>query len=394
MKKTPQKRPKLAISIGDINGIGLELLLTCHKKISKFCEPYYFIHKRLLKQGLKKLDLHLDDDFHIVEFDKGEVFEFKEDKSSKKLRISSFISPIQSKSKSEFSIQASKIDKNSGLYSFLSFQSACYFTQQGFAKALITLPIHKKAWQLANIDYKGHTGALSDFFKQDAIMMLGCSKLFVALFTEHIPLNEVSKRIQIPALTRFLINFYTQTHFKNIGVLGFNPHAGDYGAIGGAEEEKMRKAVQISNVFLNLKENHKNQNFLEAYFEKNNDAYILEKLLKEPKIYDMLYQKMHIKHFYIPEILVADTAFSKASLKHCNRLVSMYHDLGLAPLKALYFEKSVNISLNLPIIRTSVDHGTAFDKAYKNAKLSTKSYEEAVKSALKLIKTKHSSRHF
>ena len=64
----------------------------------------------------------------------------------------------------------------------------------------------------------------------------------------------------------------------------------------------------------------------------------------------------------------------------------MYHDLGLAPLKALYFEKSVNVSLNLPIIRTSVDHGTAFDKAYKNAKINTKSYKEAVNFAIYLAK--------
>ncbi|EPE1842151.1 4-hydroxythreonine-4-phosphate dehydrogenase PdxA, partial [Campylobacter jejuni] len=71
-------------------------------------------------------------------------------------------------------------------------------------------------------------------------------------------------------------------------------------------------------------------------------------------------------------------------LKNCNRLVAMYHDLALAPLKALYFDKSINVSLNLPIIRVSVDHGTAFDKAYKNAKINTKSYFEAAKFAINL----------
>ncbi|EPA2463917.1 4-hydroxythreonine-4-phosphate dehydrogenase PdxA, partial [Campylobacter jejuni] len=69
---------------------------------------------------------------------------------------------------------------------------------------------------------------------------------------------------------------------------------------------------------------------------------------------------------------------------NCNRLVAMYHDLALAPLKALYFDKSINVSLNLPIIRVSVDHGTAFDKAYKNAKINTKSYFEAAKFAINL----------
>ena len=99
-----------------------------------------------------------------------------------------------------------------------------------------------------------------------------------------------------------------------------------------------------------------------------------------------LEKELKIQHFYQPNPLVADSAFTKNALKHCNRLVSMSHDLALTPLKALYFDKSVNVSLNLPIIRTSVDHGTAFDKAYTRAKISTKSYKEAVKTALHLAK--------
>ncbi|MBR4141535.1 MAG: 4-hydroxythreonine-4-phosphate dehydrogenase PdxA, partial [Campylobacter sp.] len=85
--------------------------------------------------------------------------------------------------------------------------------------------------------------------------------------------------------------------------------------------------------------------------------------------------------------LVQDVAFNPISLKNCNRLVAMNHDAGLAPLKALYFDESINVSLNLPIVRTSVDHGTAYDIAYKGV-AETKSYENAVKSALEFASVK------
>lgn len=87
--------------------------------------------------------------------------------------------------------------------------------------------------------------------------------------------------------------------------------------------------------------------------------------------------------------MVPDTIFSPLSRKNYKYFVAMYHDQGLAPLKALYFDESVNVSLNLPIVRSSVDHGTAFDIAYKNnRKLNTKSYINAIKEAILLAKAK------
>lgn len=84
--------------------------------------------------------------------------------------------------------------------------------------------------------------------------------------------------------------------------------------------------------------------------------------------------------------LVPDTAFSPNNRKNYKYFIAMYHDQGLAPLKALYFDESINVSLNLPIIRTSVDHGTAFDIAYKNKNPNTKSYINAIKEAIVLSK--------
>ena len=87
-----------------------------------------------------------------------------------------------------FDIKAGEIDAKSGLYGFLSFKAASYFVYKKYAHALLTLPIHKKAWEEASLKYKGHTDALRDFFKKNAIMMLGCKELFVGLFSEYVPL--------------------------------------------------------------------------------------------------------------------------------------------------------------------------------------------------------------
>ena len=355
---------KIAVSVGDLNGISLELILKSHKKLSKICTPYYFIHKNLLLKACKLLDKKLPKDFHIVEFYGSKDCVFKGNKFYSKLDVSY---------ESDYEIRPSQIDKKSGAYSFASFKAACNFVSMNYAKALVTLSIHKKAWQEAGISYKGHTEALRDFFKQEAIMVLGNKKLFVALFTEHIALRDVSKHITVEKLCNFFINLYKSSKFKKIGVLAFNPHASDFKTIGGEEEEIMLRAIRISNVYLKQKEQSKQ---------------VLEKLIADENFLRHCEASSSGKNIYLEDLLVADTAFRADALKRCNRLVSMYHDLALAPLKALYFDESVNISLNLPIIRTSPDHGTAFDKAYKNAKISNKSYIEAVKTALKLAKIK------
>lgn len=371
------KKPKIAISIGDINGIGVEIALKSHRYISRFCKPYYFIHEALLHQSIKKLKLKKPKNLHLISFENATKTSFE-----KRGKMNIFKSPLQGEVNANFKIQAGEIDANSGAYSFVSFQAACNFVQKGFAKALITLPIHKKAWSEAGIAYHGHTEALRAFFKREAIMMLGNKRLFVALFTEHIPLNEVSSHIQIPKLCEFFITFYEQTHFKNIGVLAFNPHASDFGTIGGEEEDKITRAILITNLFLSFNASPKalkESFFRECKFTKSD---LLQALLIDESLIIKLENTITLKNFYLPNPLVADVAFTPNALKKCNRLVSMSHDLALAPLKALYFDKSVNVSLNLPIIRTSVDHGTAFDKAYKNVQISTKSYKQAVKLAL------------
>ena len=299
-------RKKVAISVGDLNGIGIQLALENHQTISKEVEPVYCIGKNMLEQAANKLQLTIPHDFQTIEE----------------------IAPY-------FDIEAGVVNKESGAYAYASFVKAVELARDKKVDAICTLPIHKKAWELAGVKYKGHTDALRDFFDAEAIMMLGCSKMYVALFTEHIPLKDVAKNINEKDLRRFLKEVDLQGEAsKYVGVLGLNPHAGDDGVLGN-EEHIIQKAID------------------------NAHAQIGKEIYSSP--------------------LVPDIAFTPRVRANYTHYIAMYHDQGLAPLKALYFDEGINVSLNLPILRTSVDHGTAFDVAYKNIKLNSLSYINAVK---------------
>lgn len=296
---------KVAISIGDLNGIGIEIALKAHSQISKMVEPLYVIDNTMLEQALTLLNATLPQDFKTI-------------------------SPKAKK----FTIKPGVVSKKSGAYSFASFTKAIKLAQKGKVDAICTLPINKEAWSKAGIAYKGHTEVLRDAFKKEAIMMLGCPKMYVALYTEHIPLKEVPKQIKRKKLTRFLLNLHKSLKTnEQIAVLALNPHAGDNGVLGD-EEKTIEKAITQAN------------------------------------------KKIGSAQF--TGTIVPDIAFTPNFRKNYKYFVAMYHDQGLAPLKALYFEEGINVSLNLPILRTSVDHGTAFDIAYKGADLNLKSYSNAI----------------
>ncbi|MDD5406228.1 MAG: 4-hydroxythreonine-4-phosphate dehydrogenase [Sulfurovaceae bacterium] len=297
---------KVAISVGDLNGIGIELILRNHNEISKIVSPLYCIDKNMLKKASDKLQLPIPDDFQTVDA----------------------VAPY-------FEIKAGEVDKQSGAYSYASFEHAVKLAKAKEVDAICTLPIHKKAWELAGVNYKGHTDALRDFCDADAIMMLGCPQMFVALFTEHIPLKNVAGSINKKDLTRFLIDFYnTAKPSKNVAVLGLNPHAGDDGVLGN-EESIIKEAIKQAHD--------------------------------------------HIGRNIFTSPLVPDVAFTPKVRANFDHYIAMYHDQGLIPLKALYFDESINVSLNLPFLRVSVDHGTAFDIAYKGTKLNSLSYLNAIK---------------
>ena len=304
--------PKITISVGDLNGVGIEIALKSHEQISKLCTPIYCINVAMLKQATDLLGVNTPDNFELNAVE------------------------------GEFEINAGNVNADAGLYAYKSFMSAIALCEDKEADGVVTMPIHKEAWMLAGLNYKGHTDLLRKHFDKEAIMMLGCPEMFVALFTEHIPLKDVASFVKYKKLKQFFVDLHNSIKEPKIAVLGLNPHAGDNGVLG-HEELIITKAIKSAN------------------------------------------KKIGFEQFIGP--IVPDVAFTPHFRKNFNYFVAMYHDQGLAPLKALYFDESVNISLNLPIIRTSVDHGTAFDIAYQG-KAHTLSYINAIKSALTLIKSK------
>ena len=301
---------KIAVSVGDLNGIGIEIALKSHDIVKTLCHPRYVIDPKMLKQAADRLEIDIPNDFETVALNKS------------------------------FTLTPAQITKESGAYSYASFEKACDLADAKVVDAVVTLPIHKLAWHKAGIPFSGHTDMLADRYKKEAIMLIGAPELFTALYTHHIPLKVVPSQIHQTHLASFLCDLYKAIKEPHIAVLGLNPHAGD-GGILGDEEKIISRAIEEAN------------------------------------------RKLKATIFIGP--LVPDTAFTPHMREQFRYFVCMYHDQGLIPAKALYFEEGINISLNLPIIRTSVDHGTAFDIAYQNEKNpSTKSYINAVKEAVKL----------
>ncbi len=300
---------RVAISIGCLNGVGIEIAIREHIRAKKVCHPIYIIDRDMLDQALKLLNLQEPDDFQTV-------------------GIGDF-----------FQISPSKVTAKSGRYSYNSFLKAVELAEKKEVDAITTLPINKESWSRAGVKFKGHTEFLSDYFKKEAIMMIGCEKLFSAFYTHHIPIKDIPKMVKKEPLREFLINFYNQIKESNIAVLALNPHAGDGGVLGD-EEIEIQEAIKEAN-----------------------------SILKE-------------RIFIGP--IVPDTAFTPYTRERFRYYISIYHDQGLIAIKSLYFDESINVTLNLPIIRTSVDHGTAYDIAYKDKKPSTKSYINALKEAVRV----------
>lgn len=304
---------KIAISIGDLNGIGLEIALRSHEEVKKICKPIYCINENMLGWGAALLDIDVPSDFETR--DCGKIFE----------------------------IQPGVCSAEAGESSYDSFITAVALAKSNEVSGIVTLPINKEAWAIAGLEYKGHTDALCDLLGCEAIMMLGCEEMFTILYTHHIPLCDVAHEIKAKKLKPFLLKVYEELGVDKIAVLGLNPHAGDNGVIGD-EDEEIKKAILKTNQFLE--------------------------------------REVFVGPF------VPDMAFTKANREKFTYFVCMYHDQGLIPLKVLYFDESINVSLNAGIVRTSVDHGTAFDIAYKDENPSTLSYINAVKEAVKLASGK------
>lgn len=238
------------------------------------------------------------------------------------------------------------ISEKAGKASIDCIEKAVKMAMNKEIDAIVTAPISKEAIHLAGSKYPGHTEMLQDLTKSDnAIMLFEGGKFRVALMTIHVALSEVPKLITEERVYKYIsvCNSELQEKFgisdPKIVVCGLNPHAGEAGAFGKEEIEEIIPAIE------------------RAKGERIN----------------------------VEGPLPADTLFYNALQGKWDLVISMYHDQGLIPFKMLSFDTGVNVTIGLPIIRTSPDHGTAFDIAWKGT-ANPLSMVEAIKVALKLIK--------
>jgi 4-hydroxythreonine-4-phosphate dehydrogenase len=243
-------------------------------------------------------------------------------------------------------IKIGKVQRKAGQIAFGNIKKALVLLKEHDGpKALVTAPINKQAIKKAGISYPGHTEMLAaETGSKDIAMMFSCEDMHLALVTRHIPLKDVSKSItknKIVRTTRLFnaaLKKLTKKQKPTIMVAGLNPHASDAGVMGDEEEKKIIPAI---------------------------------KSLKKEKI-------------NVSGAIAPDLVFYFLKKKKADGVISMYHDQGLGPFKMLFFDKGVNITLGLPFVRTSPDHGTAFDIAGKNI-ADPKSMIAAIKMAIKMV---------
>lgn len=319
--------PRIGITFGDPGGIGPEVVLKAFAPKADLPQASFILFgsKRLLEETGRALNLKLD------------IPCLKSFKNSDLPPCSLYEIPYPLGP-----VKMGKASRENGEASFSYFQAAFEEARKGRIHALVTSPISKHSWNLAGIRWAGHTEYISRFFPK-AIMAFWSEKLKVALFTHHLSLKESLKRVKKNSLVDFFLELYrsTEKFFPDtyrIFVAGLNPHAGEEGLLGSEETEIIIPAVRIA--------------------QKSGVP------ISGPYPPDGIFRKVLNR----PDILA----------------VSLYHDQGLIPFKLLDFERGVNVTLGLPFVRTSPDHGTAFDIAGQG-KANPQSMMEAIKLACSFL---------
>jgi len=325
---------KIGISIGDINGIGLEVILKTlsNRKIAELCVPVIY--------GSSKIVSYHKNIVGIQEF------KFQSLRTAEKLHHDKI--NIVNCWQENVNITLGKVSEAGGRYALISLKRSVEDLQRGLIDALVTAPINKKSMELANFAYPGHTEYLLDEFNaSECLMFMVSEELKVGLVTNHEPLAKVGELITKQRILKKLkiLNETLKIDFgiekPTIAILGLNPHAGDNGAIGQEEDNLIRPAV------------------IEA-------------------------KKKGVLAF---GPFAADSFFGSNNYRKYDAILAMYHDQGLIPFKALTFGNGVNYTAGLPIIRTSPDHGTGFDIVGQNL-ADPSSFRQAIFAAIDLYRNR------
>ena len=307
-----QQKPIIGISIGDLNGIGTELVIKTlnDHRLLELCTPVIFASNKVINFYRKSVpDINFSyqsiKELNRVNYKQINIFNCWEE---------------------EVGITPGQLSDIGGKYAIKSLTQATQALKEGKIHGLVTAPIHKKNTHSNEFNYTGHTPYLKHIFGvQDVVMMMVAGNFRVGLLSEHVPINEAAKHVtrenilsKLGIMNNSLIKDFGIDKPK-IAVLGLNPHAGDEGLIGREEEEIIKPAIKDAR-------------------------------------HSMLAMGPYS----------ADAFFARRQYEKFDAVLAMYHDQGLIPFKSLAIGEGVNYTAGLPAVRTSPDHGTAFDIAGKN----------------------------
>jgi 4-hydroxythreonine-4-phosphate dehydrogenase len=323
----------VGISQGDINGIGLEVVLKTllEPGIADICTPVLFSSQKTVSYYRKVLGLE--------EFSFNPMREFSQINSKK---VNVFVCYEE-----EVNIEMGKLTEVGGKYAYISLEKATQALLDKNIDVLVTAPINKSNIQGDNFKFVGHTEYLGSMLSGDPLMLM-CSEngLRIAVATGHIPLKEVHSKLTIDGVARKIVQLH-ESLIKDFGVrkpkiavLGLNPHAGDGGAIG------------------------------------NEDKEIIIPAIEKAKTNGLVYGPYS-----------ADAFFGNGTYKQFDAVLAMYHDQGLIPFKTIAFNEGVNFTAGLNAVRTSPDHGTGYDIAGKN-QANEQSFKRAMYAAIDIFKNR------
>lgn len=328
-----QHKVRVGISIGDFNGIGPEIIMKAlkDKAITDFFTPIIF--------GSGKLFTYQKNIFKLQQLNFNYITDATQAQSDKINMVNL--------TKENVNVEMGVPTEESTRMAIDSLEAATNALIKGDIDVLVTAPINKDEMMKHGFAHAGHTGYLEEKFGKKGLMFLVTNDLKVAVSTHHIPISQVAESIskdkikkQIKMLNQCLVEDF-QIPRPKIAVLGLNPHSGDGGVIGTEEIEIIEPAI--------------------------NELFDNGVLTFGP--------------------FPADSFFQPNKYKNYDAVLAMYHDQGLAPFKTIAYEEGVNYTAGLPFIRTSPDHGVAYDIAGKNV-ADEQSFSEALFMAVKIFKNR------
>ncbi|MCA6073833.1 4-hydroxythreonine-4-phosphate dehydrogenase PdxA [Fulvivirga sedimenti] len=307
-----KEKPVIGITLGDINGIGPEVVIKAlaDNRILNYMTPVIYGSTKVLAFYRKALNI---ENFNYSSF-KNEV-------QHKNINVVNCWDEM-------LPIEMGQVTESGGTSSFMALEQSVKDLNAGIIDAVVTAPINKHNIQRDEFRFAGHTEYFASAFgAQDSLMFMVSEDLRIGVVTGHIPLKDVSKKLTKGLISRKLKIMETSLREDfgigkpKIAVLGLNPHAGEDGLLGTEDQEVIAPVIK-------------------EFKDKG-------KLVFGP--------------------FPADGFFGKGQYRNYDGILAMYHDQGLIPFKTIASQQGVNFTAGLPIIRTSPDHGTAYDLAGKNA---------------------------